>query len=171
MSDLLKTENVTITLMPDGGHITAIHSCDATDDMEEFIVQQSIANKILRTRLEEAKRINAELMTEASGVAVYLWENNYKDESPDFKLLDDVSGVISQIDNMSCGLVRRQSLAEIQAAAIDGYSENMRGIMSESAIKGEAGMSMMCSFAIKTAAIHAADLRANASTDSDKEGG
>ena len=60
MTDLLKTEFVTITLMPDGGHVTVIKSPEyALDDMEEFIVQQSIANKILRTRLD---RLEAEAL-------------------------------------------------------------------------------------------------------------
>ena len=71
MTDLLNTENVTITLMPDGGHVTAIHCRDdAIDDMEEFIVQQSIANKILQAQLEEARRSNAELER-----SVEYWDN------------------------------------------------------------------------------------------------
>lgn len=46
--------------------------------------------------LEEAKRI-----------AVHLWVRHYKSEDcPNFELLDDMGGVLSQIDNMVAGLQR-----------------------------------------------------------------
>ena len=55
--------------------------------------------------------------------------------------------------------------AEIQAAAILGYSENMRGLMVEAETKNEAGVSMMCSFAIKTSVKYAATLTASKEGD------
>lgn len=58
-----------------------------------------------------------------------------------------------------------KSKAEIQAAAILGYSENMRGLMVEAETKNEAGVSMMCSFAIKTSVKYAATLTASKEGD------
>jgi hypothetical protein len=50
--------------------------------------------------LEEAKR-------EAESLAMSLWKKFYQEDSPNFELCDSVAGVISQIDNMTCGLIRK----------------------------------------------------------------
>jgi hypothetical protein len=42
----------------------------------------------------------------ARRLAVYLWKTHYSTQSPDWKLADDLHGVISQIDNMTAGLVK-----------------------------------------------------------------
>ena len=44
----------------------------------------------------------------ASRLAVAIWEKHYKDESPQWKPLDDLLGVLTQIDNMTTGLTRQQ---------------------------------------------------------------
>jgi hypothetical protein len=41
---------------------------------------------------------------EARTLALYIWGKFYKLDSPNFELLDTLSGVISQIDNMVTGL-------------------------------------------------------------------
>jgi hypothetical protein len=45
---------------------------------------------------------------EAESLAMSLWQKWYKDDSPDFELCDSVAGVITQINNMTTGLVREQ---------------------------------------------------------------
>jgi hypothetical protein len=40
----------------------------------------------------------------ASRLAVAIWEKHYKDAAPQWKPLDDLMGVLTQIDNMSSGL-------------------------------------------------------------------
>lgn len=42
----------------------------------------------------------------AKRLATYIYEKHYKTEDSEFYLLDDLYGVLSQIDNMSTGLIR-----------------------------------------------------------------
>lgn len=43
----------------------------------------------------------------AERLAVALWEKHFKDDAPQWKPLSgDLAGIISQIDNMTCGLTR-----------------------------------------------------------------
>ena len=44
----------------------------------------------------------------ASRLATWIWEKHYKNESPHWKPLNDLLGVLTQIDNMVTGLVRAQ---------------------------------------------------------------
>ena len=48
---------------------------------------------------------NRDALKEATNLATSLWEKHYKSSSPDWKPLDDLCGLLSQIDNMICGLV------------------------------------------------------------------
>ena len=45
----------------------------------------------------------------ASSLATAIWQKHYIKESPKFALLDTTEGVLTQIDNMTCGLVREKS--------------------------------------------------------------
>ena len=40
----------------------------------------------------------------ARQIATYLWERHYKEISPDWEPLNSLMGVLTQIDNMTCGL-------------------------------------------------------------------
>lgn len=42
----------------------------------------------------------------AQRLATYLWEQHYKQDAPDWKPLEDMTGVLTQIDNMIVGLER-----------------------------------------------------------------
>ena len=44
----------------------------------------------------------------ASSLATSIWQKHYIKESPKFALLDTTEGVLTQIDNMTCGLVREK---------------------------------------------------------------
>jgi hypothetical protein len=46
--------------------------------------------------------------TYASSLAKTIWQKHYMKESPKFALLDTTEGVLTQIDNMTCGLVREK---------------------------------------------------------------
>lgn len=46
----------------------------------------------------------------ATRLATILWEKHWKSESPDWQPLPDLMGVLTQIDNMTTGLVRREPL-------------------------------------------------------------
>lgn len=45
----------------------------------------------------------------AQRLATYLWEQHYKEDAPDWEPLGDMTGVLTQIDNMIVGLVRPRS--------------------------------------------------------------
>jgi len=44
----------------------------------------------------------------ASSLATAIWQKHYMKESPKFAPLDTTEGVLTQIDNMTCGLVREK---------------------------------------------------------------
>lgn len=48
---------------------------------------------------------------EAESLAVALHARHYKEDSPDFGLCDSVGGIISQIDNMACGLIKNKKVS------------------------------------------------------------
>jgi hypothetical protein len=45
----------------------------------------------------------------AKQISLYIWAKCYKNESPDWKPLGNLMGVLSQIDNMVYGMNRSQS--------------------------------------------------------------
>ena len=49
------------------------------------------------------------LLQSMKNLAQAIWRSHYRADSPDFQLLDDCHGVLSQIDNMVTGLVRAPS--------------------------------------------------------------
>jgi hypothetical protein len=51
----------------------------------------------------------------ASSLATAIWQKHYMKESPKFALLDTTEGVLTQIDNMTCGLVREKPAQSEQA--------------------------------------------------------
>lgn len=71
----------------------------------------------------------------ASRLAVAIWEQHYKDVAPQWKPLDDLMGVLTQIDNMTTGLTRlaqpeQEPVAydktELNCFAQDLYDQTMR---------------------------------------------
>lgn len=38
----------------------------------------------------------------------WVWNKHYRQDSPDFELLDDTMGVLTQLDNMLTGLERKK---------------------------------------------------------------
>jgi hypothetical protein len=62
----------------------------------------------------------------ASRLAVAIWEQHYKGVAPQWKPLDDLMGVLTQIDNMTAGLTaQRQPLTDKQMVdAIEPLYQN-----------------------------------------------
>jgi len=54
-------------------------------------------------------------------LTVRIWEEFYKEESPEWEPLDDILGLITQIDNMVCGLEKRK---RPQRDLLDGKCKN-----------------------------------------------
>ena len=46
--------------------------------------------------------------TYASSLATAIWQKHYMKESPKWKPLDTTEGVLTQIDNMTCGLIKEK---------------------------------------------------------------
>ena len=55
----------------------------------------------------------------ASNLATSIWQKHYMAESPKFALLDTTEGVLTQIDNMTCGLVREKPVQPEQEPVCD----------------------------------------------------
>jgi hypothetical protein len=62
--------------------------------------------KVLEEALAKQEQDNAYIY--ASNLATAIWQKHYMKESPKFALLDTTEGVLTQIDNMTCGLVREK---------------------------------------------------------------
>ena len=65
--------------------------------------------------------------SEACDLAMSLYKKHYMNESSGFELLDDVAGVLSQIDNMVCGLVKpseypRVTMQQIIDAGLNAFA-------------------------------------------------
>ena len=57
----------------------------------------------------------------ASSLATTIWQKHYIKESPKFALLDTTEGVLTQIDNMTCGLVREKLAQPEQEPVADDF--------------------------------------------------
>ena len=75
---------------------------DMVPDQEGHMVfRKEAAINALRDRLAQPDAYGY-----ASRLAVAIWEQHYKDVAPQWKPLDDLMGVLTQIDNMTSGLTR-----------------------------------------------------------------
>jgi hypothetical protein len=63
--------------------------------------------------------------TYASSLATTIWQKHYMKESPKFALLDTTQGVLTQIDNMTCGLVREKPAQPEQEPVAWRYRGNL----------------------------------------------
>jgi hypothetical protein len=63
----------------------------------------------------------------ASNLAKTIWQKHYMKESPKFALLDTTEGVLTQIDNMTCGLVREKPAQPEQEPVAYGTWDTMLG--------------------------------------------
>lgn len=52
-------------------------------------------------------------------LATILWEKYYKNTAPHWKPFDDMSGVLSQIDNMIAGIMMKDGRLKDNTAAVD----------------------------------------------------
>lgn len=60
-------------------------------------------------KLERPTVVEPDAYGYASRLATHIWQTHYKDVSPQWKPLDDLLGVLTQIDNMTVGLTRQQA--------------------------------------------------------------
>ena len=74
---------------------------------------------------EQSKRI-ALAKREAEELAMAIWRDFYKDDSPNFELCDSTAGVLSQIDNMYAGLIEKFKKLQAQNAELVWALEHVK---------------------------------------------
>jgi hypothetical protein len=72
--------------------------------------------KVLEEALAKQEQDNAYIY--ASNLATAIWQKHYMKESPKFALLDTTEGVLTQIDNMTCGLVKEKPAQQEQGEPV-----------------------------------------------------
>lgn len=77
---------------------------------QDFVL--GLQNQIRKLQLEvysfkQAGVEKNQAYREAGELATSLWEKYYKDDAPHWELLTDTLGILTQIDNMTCGLTRK----------------------------------------------------------------
>ena len=82
------------------------------DKYQSIMEELALARMLIRelgdrlAKLEKPEKDNTYVY--ASSLATAIWQKHYIKESPKFALLDTTQGVLTQIDNMTCGLVREK---------------------------------------------------------------
>ena len=76
-----------------------------------------VAEKAIKESLAQPEQDNTYMY--ASSLATSIWQKHYIKESPKFALLDTTEGVLTQIDNMTCGLVREKPAQPEQEPIVD----------------------------------------------------
>ena len=80
----------------------------------------------LEKQLEDAKR-------EAESLALALYKQHYSTDPSrvEFELCDSPAGVISQIDNMVCGLVHKSDERQLIIDVVHGAGNHLRRVMGD----------------------------------------
>jgi hypothetical protein len=125
-AQLAKPEEIKLSLVdigvdvtPEGTHVVACYN--RLDAVQEMFYSQfhplakpqqelQMPTKIFAPNLEQILnaagfyRREQETYAYVKRLAEFIWAKHYKEESPDWTPLPDVLGVLTQIDNMTCGL-------------------------------------------------------------------
>ena len=79
---------------------------------DKAVQQHQAAITALRFAIEQAERQEPDGYGYARRLAEAIWQKHYKAVAPQWKPLDDLMGVLTQIDNMTSGLTARQEEQE-----------------------------------------------------------
>jgi hypothetical protein len=74
-----------------------------SENWDAYYEKEYYALEALRQALAQPEQ-ESEAYRYAKRLAEFIWAKHYKEESPDWTPLPDVLGVLTQIDNMTCGL-------------------------------------------------------------------
>ena len=101
-----------------GGSCIACTKCQASSNVEFEFKENFVSNWNRRVEPTEITRLRAELAASeersvealdyAARLASHLYEKHWRNEAPNWRLLDDLIGVLTQLDNMTVGLVREK---------------------------------------------------------------
>jgi nucleoid-associated protein YgaU len=81
--------------------------CEAITQAKQALDQFGDANKMVQPTVHEVEY--QRVRGEAQQLAVSLWIKHYRDDAPQWTVLDDALGALSQISNMVAGMVRPQA--------------------------------------------------------------
>lgn len=110
-----------VTLEDEDAALKALHGELAADTVLELI---ALAERTTSPVSREQDPLHASL----DSLAMALWRSHYRNTAPEFELLPDAAGVLSQIDNMVSGLRRADPVSQMTAhlAAIEEALKVMR---------------------------------------------
>ena len=98
--------------------------------LADFEPQMYATIAAIKQALAQPERDNTYVY--ASSLATAIWQKHYIKESPKFALLDTTEGVLTQIDNMTCGLVREKlAQPEPEQEAVGYWKENAQGLQRD----------------------------------------
>jgi hypothetical protein len=103
-------------------HLDGIYS-EALVAFAKLVADKALAEHAMR----EVQRLGQEIEQDhaygyASRLAVAIWQKHYMKDAPKWKPLDTTEGVLTQIDNMTCGLVREKPAQPEQEPVIGKWS-------------------------------------------------
>jgi hypothetical protein len=89
-------------------HLDGIYS-EALVAFAKLVADKALADHAMR----EVQRLGQEIEQDytygyASRLAIAIWQKHYMKDAPKWKPLDTTEGVLTQIDNMTCGLVKEK---------------------------------------------------------------
>ena len=116
-----------------GGNVVEGWTFSSYEQLERFA--KLVAEKVIKEALAQ-EQDNAYIY--ASNLAKTIWQKHYMKESPKFALLDTIEGVLTQIDNMTCGLVREKP-AQPEQEPVGKFAKFTDGIWRE-VTDGSAGV-------------------------------
>ncbi len=90
-----------------------------TDPMPLGTVCQFIARKAADWARAQGSDESPTLRTELDGLAMCMWRDFYREDAPNFELLDTALGVATQIDNMYAGLREKLTAANARIAELE----------------------------------------------------
>jgi len=90
-------------------------TCERHEGWLEVIAEWADRAREAEAKLKAAAQQEPDAYGYASRLAVAIWEQHYKATAPQWKPLDDLMGVLTQIDNMTAGLTaHRQPLTDAE---------------------------------------------------------
>ena len=96
-------------------HLFPVESEEVIEGLETHIRSLNVNIAHIPNLLALLKQAQAQIQAqkaayaEAKSLATALWRKHYKDESPKWEPYDTTEGILTQIDNMVCGLKKPQA--------------------------------------------------------------
>jgi len=77
------------------------------NDLQRMDEYNGRMDKLMEKVKELEDSDSEKILADVKRLATYLWKTHYKEEAPHWKAYDDTCSILSQIDNMISGLIRK----------------------------------------------------------------